>query len=370
MPNAMVKDVTPPPPEKTTFGMDEAINALLTPNMPTPEISPSEEEHAEAPEPQAEGAGRRPAEEAMPEAEFEEATLEDAIQGAVDTGETEQLEEIVESEPSTPNRVYAIDIGDGQTIQVTEDELIKGYRRQSDYTRKFQEVAEQRRSLENELSQASQTRQQYLDTIAQVQAHIESQMPAYPPESLAEADRDEYLLQAEQARAARERLHQLEQERQRVWQEQVQYEKQQFTEQLAEEQKRVLERIPEWKDENVRKQESLDIRDYMLASGYTEEQISNIYDSRALAQIRKAWLYDKMVSNGALKAKEVKRKPTVVSGSRAARAPSTATQEKSSSRLVKQASERFAKAASAENSTTQDAMYAAADLLLAQRRAR
>ncbi|MGH9963014.1 MAG: hypothetical protein ACREBC_38845, partial [Pyrinomonadaceae bacterium] len=54
--------------------------------------------------------------------------------------------EPVEAANSEPGETYTVKVG-GEEVQVTRDELLNGYSRTQDYTRKTQELAEQRKRL-------------------------------------------------------------------------------------------------------------------------------------------------------------------------------------------------------------------------------
>lgn len=51
--------------------------------------------------------------------------------------------------------------------------------------------------------------------------------------------------------------------------------------------------IPEWQNEDVMKEETGGIYSMLSKEGFTDEQISNIYDSKIVKLMRKAMLYDK-----------------------------------------------------------------------------
>ena len=68
--------------------------------------------------------------------EVEETESED-----VDDDESEESEEEeVEDEDESESTVYTVKVN-GQDVEVSEDELIKGYSRQQDYTQKTQQLA-------------------------------------------------------------------------------------------------------------------------------------------------------------------------------------------------------------------------------------
>ena len=52
-------------------------------------------------------------------------------------------------------------------LQVTQEELLAGYSRQADYTRKSQVLSEQRQKADAELAATQQERQRYLSQLEQ-----------------------------------------------------------------------------------------------------------------------------------------------------------------------------------------------------------
>ena len=60
--------------------------------------------------------------------------------------EAEESEEVEGEEESQPQvRTFKVKV-DGEEVEVPEDELLKGYSRTQDYTRKTQQLAEQRKA--------------------------------------------------------------------------------------------------------------------------------------------------------------------------------------------------------------------------------
>ena len=68
--------------------------------------------------------------------------------------EEDSHEDQVEEEEEQQPQLYTIKV-DGEDVEVTLDELQNGYSRQRDYTRKTQELAEQRKSFEAKQKEVS-----------------------------------------------------------------------------------------------------------------------------------------------------------------------------------------------------------------------
>jgi len=79
----------------------------------------------------------------------EELDVQDEESNAETTEESLELEEETQEEEEQP-QVYTVKV-DGKEIEVTLDELQKGYSRTQDYTRKTQQVAETRKQSRQRL---------------------------------------------------------------------------------------------------------------------------------------------------------------------------------------------------------------------------
>ena len=86
--------------------------------------------------------------------ESEDEIIEDnETEEEVDDDDAEQeLDDQVELEEDTEPQAFTVKV-DGKELEVTEDELIKGYSRNSDYTRKTQEISAERDRLQQERKQ-------------------------------------------------------------------------------------------------------------------------------------------------------------------------------------------------------------------------
>ena len=128
----------------------------------------SSEQPAEEEQPSEETQDVEASDEAIEETEEVE---EDESEVADDDESEESEEEEVEDEDETESTVYTVKVN-GQDVEVSEDELIKGYSRQQDYTQKTQQLAEYKRQLDGaaqqyqqELSNTQQVRAQYVDAL-------------------------------------------------------------------------------------------------------------------------------------------------------------------------------------------------------------
>lgn len=110
---------------------------------------------------------------------------------------------------------------------------------------------------------------------------------------------------------------------------------------LAQQQERLLEALPEWKDPDVAMKEKQEIVTYAQRElGFTEQEVSNIADARGVLAIRKAYLYDQLMAQKPAAQKKVKKAPKVT------KAGKPTTKAQANSNRKKQALERLSKTGS------------------------
>lgn len=134
------------------INMDDAA-ALMTQEQPSPEEAPKEEP--------------REQQEETPEIDEDELIFGSSVDAETDAEPEQSEEELIEVKAN------------GETLEVTLDELKQGYSRHQDYTRKTQEVSEQAKALEAEkarLAQETETHRQQM----QAQLEIVSKLGPQP----------------------------------------------------------------------------------------------------------------------------------------------------------------------------------------------
>ncbi len=186
----------------------------------------------------------------------------------LDGAEVDEEDEVDEREDDTPAATYKVKVN-GEEEEVTLDELLKGYSRTSDYTRKAQAVAAQRRDVE-------ETGQRAAFAALALEQRVEAmELAGF---AVPEAVRADYVAAQEfRARAAQE-------DHQR---------------RLAEESELLLEAVPEWKDERVRKAEKGELVNFALSLGYTTEDLAGVADHRLMLVLRDAMRYRQLKTKGA-----------------------------------------------------------------------
>jgi hypothetical protein len=252
-----------------------------------------------------------------------------------DETKDEQSEDSDETEEDEQPQVFTVKV-DGKEIEVTLDELQQGYSRTQDYTRKTQQIAETRKAVEAEAAAIRAEREQYAQLLGALQQQLESagEQPVDWDRLYAE-DPIEWVRQRELARDKQEKQAAIQSEQQRLSQLTQKQREEEFKATLAKESEALIQAIPEWKDANKAKAEKALLIEFGQKVGYSEDELKNVFDHRAVLTLRKAALYDQMMS----KRKDIKpvvnNGPRPVKPSAAGRVSSTTEGTRAKQRLAK-----------------------------------
>ena len=247
---------------------------------------------------------------------------QEVTESEVETGEVEeqsQSEDQTEDyseEAQEEEAKYEIKVN-GKPVEVTLDELMSGYQRDSDYRRKTMELADERRLLEEEVNRAksesdavAKLRQDYATRLSEIENSMK-------PDAnidwarLYETDPDEYHRKKIEVENKSKALETIKAERQRAIQEQQQEQSKVFNQYLEQQKKLLADKEPESVDpvkgEILRK----DMTSYLKKEGYSDQELNMMVDHRSFVIAKKAMLYDKMM-NSKISAKQSKTVPKMV----------------------------------------------------------
>lgn len=267
-------------------------------------------------------------------AAVDEELLADA-NAADDETDTEQSELDEDTEEQEQPQIFSVKV-DGKEVEVTLEELQKGYSRTQDYTRKTQQIAEARKQTEAELQAVRAEREQYAQLLGALEAQVQqATQPNIDWDTLYREDPIEYVRQREVMRENKEKAEAIQSEQQRLaylsQQEQAQF----MQQKLQQEQEALLAAIPDWKDAKKAQAEKALLVEFGQKIGFTPEELKSVVDHRAVLMLRKAALYDQMMS------KRGNIKPVTNNGPRPAK-PGAAGRVSSSTESVR-AQQRVAK---------------------------
>ena len=274
--------------------------------------------------------------------EAEEEAVEDIVEDDYDIDEDiEEAEEEVELdeqesfEEEEQPQVYSVKI-DGQEQEVTLQELQQGYSRQKDYTRKTQELSQQRKDFEAQQAELVKKDAIYKELLPRMEQTLEGELSNEPDwKSLYESDPIAYVREKDVWNEKKEKFKAVQAEQQRLQQEQLTGQQAEIQKAVELGNQKLLEAVPEWKDADVALKEKQSIAKYAMdVLGYSQDEINQVYDYRALLGLRGAWLHHQ--TGKAIKKKPVEKAPARVGKPGSANRPKTATPlKKAKQRLAK-----------------------------------
>lgn len=258
---------------------------------------------------------------AQPEVDQQEQESEEVEYSAEDgsedyTDENAEETEYQEEETQEPQR-FKVKV-DNEEIEVTLEELQQGYSRTKDYTKKTQALAETRKAVEAEKARIEEAKQ-LRDTYAQRLQVIE-QMLNQPADNenlaeLRESDPIGYAIKVAERAEREKQLQAVQAEKQRIAQQQQAEQQEHLKKHLASEADKLKEWIPEFRDEVKADMARKEIRSYAKSIGFSDQELANVYDARAVQTLYKAMQYEKLMKGKSVATKKVSEAPkTLKSG--------------------------------------------------------
>ncbi len=254
------------------------------------------------------------------EEEISEASEEESDELEEDLIVDDESEETEDTQEDPQNLLYAVKV-DGEEREITLDELLAGYSRQSSYTKKSQELSEQRKAFEeyqnnlnSELAQIQAERQHYVESLQRVIEGSAQALNSYQSinwEQLKADDPIEYVTKREEFRQQQEKVQAMQaQQAQAMQQAQVDAQRQ-HREAIQREHAKMVEALPEWGEPDKQREIADKIRSYAMSQGFEKEELDQLVDSRSLIVLRKAMQWEELQSAD-VKSKKLKNKPRVI----------------------------------------------------------
>lgn len=187
-----------------------------------------------------------------------------------DTPEAETPEE-PEAEPKRADATAKVTLADG--TEVTVGELAKGHMRQSDYTRKTQEVAELRQRVEADASRIESITQAFVD-------HLSSMIPDEPDHGLALRDPAAYTRQKAQHDAALAQVRKLIELGSQPKEVKQAYSEADMQKQVAEESRLLAEAFPETATQEGKVKFWNEVSETAMELGFTAQELQQATDHR------------------------------------------------------------------------------------------
>ena len=305
-----------------------AINSLLS----ALEKVPEDKETDETP--------RTPAADEV-EDTTEPAEVDDTEPESTDEEEDDEDEE--EQEPATPAlRKLKVKLPDGEQ-ELPEDEVVKGYLRNADYTRKTQELAEKRKAQEAEIQAVAAERQRYATQLAQLETLLTDSAGDEPDwDTLRGEDPAVFAATYAAWDQHQKRIAQVKAERVRAQQQVLADQATQLQEHLKGEAAKLVESIPEWKDAEKAKTDQAAIVEYARSQGYTDAELNAVADHRVIKILRDAMLHRQAQSKKPAIEKKIEKARVLAPGSSAESKREVSELTRKKQRLAKSHSARDA----------------------------
>jgi len=267
-----MSEITNPSGSESTGTVQEAANSFL-----------GLMDAAEAPEGQAEAQTEQPEEELQ------------VSEGSDEDWQDEEPEQESESEPDD-EPTYSVKVA-GEDKELTLSELKSLAQQGADYTKKTQQVAEQRKALEAEsvaIDQARQLRDAYAERLQAMEQLLSSPEQSENLEYLKESDPIGYAVKVAEMSQQKEQLQAIQAERYRIAEQQQAEQQHALQGYIAQQAARLSEVLPEYSDPVKGEKLRSEMRVFAKDIGFTDQELSMVRDSRQVLALHKAMLYDKL----------------------------------------------------------------------------
>ena len=310
---------------QTTDSIESAIEQIIEPAQEqTGETNQVEEETTVSPE----------VEEAEVEAVEETDELDDL--GVSDEELLDTDIEATDIEEETVEPEYYTVKSDGKEETVTIDQLKQSYSGQSAINKRFQEVAEARKQVEQKAAEISKREQMITQMYNQAQQQGFMSQPQLPDANLAESDPIAYMEQRAKYDADMQSYQQ-----QQMQMQQLQYQQQQQADEqhqafVREQGEIIRSKIPELADPAKSQTHWQSLMSSAKEYGFSDEEIAATADARYIQMANDAMKFRRIVANRKkAEAKSKKAKPVVKAGAKKVADPEGSQKRKQFQKLQK-----------------------------------
>ena len=284
--------------ESGSISVNEAIDRLLP--QEEAEANPQEEAVNE-PEEEAQVS------ETTEQEEVYEEDISDEGEEVEDTTDQEDDGEEVEEEV----QLYKVKI-DGEEAEVTLEEALSGYQRERTFHKRMNEVSQKSKAIEAESAETKRLRDQYAEGLQQLEQALRVPEPNWEELRRTKTNEEFASIHAEY-QIQQNNLAKVQQQQQAIRSQQQAEVQAQYQNHLKAEFDTMLDKIPAWRDEKVREAERSKVISYAKSQmGYTDDEIAQASDHRAIVTLRKAMLYDELMGGKTQAKKKVKTAPKMV----------------------------------------------------------
>lgn len=234
--------------------------------------------------------------EGQAEAQTEVQEDEQISEGSAEDWQDDEPQEEYDSETEEQEPTYSVTVS-GEEKELTLSELKSLAQQGADYTKKTQQVAEQRKALEAEsvaIDQARQLRDAYAERLQAMEQLLSAPEQSENLEYLKESDPIGYAVKVAEMSQQKEQLQAIQAERYRIAEQQQAEQQHALQGYIAQQAARLSEVLPEYSDPVKGEKLRSDLRSFAKDIGFTDQELSMVRDSRQVLALHKAMLYDKL----------------------------------------------------------------------------
>ena len=237
-------------------------------------------------------------EEGQVEAQSDNQEDDQISEGSADDWADDEPQEESEAEPEEQEQEQTFSVTvSGEEKELTLSELKSLAQQGADYTKKTQQVAEQRKALEAEskaIEEARYLRDAYAERLQAMEQLLSAPEQSENLEYLKESDPIGYAVKVAELSQQKEQLQAVQAERQRIAEQQQAEQQQALQQYLAQQSAKLAEVLPEYTDPVKGEALRSDMRSFAKNIGFSDDDLKMVRDSRQVLVLHKAMLYDKL----------------------------------------------------------------------------
>jgi len=252
----------------------------------------------------------------------EEAEAPSDMLEAADAEEEDQPDDDAEESEVEEQDVYTVRVN-GEDVDVTLDEALRGYQREADYTQKTQQVSQDRKKLDADMAEfeavkteTSAARDRYLEAIEFLATQQQQAMGQEPDWSTLkdQMDAKDLAVAMQNWNQKKENTARITAEAQRVRREKDAEQAQAMQTHLASEAALMLQKIPGWGDEKGQptdrmKTEREELVAHAKTMGFTDDEIAGAADHRSIMLLHDSLRLKKLLEKNPEAKKKVAKAP-------------------------------------------------------------
>lgn len=228
----------------------------------------------------------------------------------------EDDEEEGDDEEGSPDLAAIVEVMiDGQAHEVSLKEAVRGYIRNETFHRRMTELGEGVKALNVKNTELDGARQALVERAEALEAYVKEFMPAEPNwEELYRANPGEAAALERRWKTFQERIASLGQSRAQTQQELAARQMENLANFAQANRVKMVQNHPEWTNEKAWRRDHDSMRRTARAVGYTDQEIEQLYDARAVEVLYKASKYDRLMATKPRPVRNRSGKPTQGNG--------------------------------------------------------